>query len=107
LGYTSGDLVGLSINELMPFTIRPFHNEVLVNFLRKYSKKIFKSDPYIKFLAYNKKFHLQEVVINYYFNMNDFENFELSGLFRQVTTNKSVILCDAYGNLEGWTADIG
>jgi PAS domain S-box-containing protein len=26
LGYTSGDLVGLSINELMPFSIRPFHN---------------------------------------------------------------------------------
>lgn len=59
----------------MPFSIRPFHNEVLINFLRKYSKKLFKVDPSIKFLAYNKQFHLQEVVINYYFNMNDFENF--------------------------------
>ena len=39
--------------------------------------------------------------------MNDFENFELSGLFRQVRTNCSVVLCDHFGNLEGWSSDVG
>lgn len=36
---------------------------------------MFRTDPSIRFLAYNKNFHLQEVVINYYFNMSDFSNF--------------------------------
>lgn len=72
LGYYPSDLLGLSINELMPFSIRPHHDDIIINFLKKCSTKVFRSDPYIKFLAYRKEFHLEECVINYSFNMNDF-----------------------------------
>lgn len=108
LGYSSFDLIGLNINELMPFSLRAQHNEVILNFIKKYSKKTFKSDPFVKFFAYNKNFNLQEVQVNYYFNMLDFSNFELSGLFKRVSnSHHTVVITDTIGNIEGWTEDLG
>lgn len=67
-----------------------------------------RSDPKIQYYSYNKDFHLQEVVVRYNFVMSYFSQFYLSGVFRKVQEeNKNVILTDKYGNIEGWTKELG
>jgi transcriptional regulator with PAS, ATPase and Fis domain len=39
LGYSPDDLLGKSINEIIPFSIQPFHDEILLKFMETYSKK--------------------------------------------------------------------
>ena len=84
LGHSPSDLLGRSINEIIPFTIQPFHDEILIKFAQKYSKKTMRSDPKIQFYAYNKDFHLQECIIRYNFVMSYFSSFELSGVCRKI-----------------------
>ncbi len=59
LGYAPHNLIGLSINEIIPFSIKPHHEENLIRFIEHYSKKSMRSDPKIQFFAYNSSFHLQ------------------------------------------------
>jgi PAS domain S-box-containing protein len=84
LGHSPSDLLGKSINEIIPFTIQPFHDDILIKFVERYSKKTMRSDPKIQFFAYNKNFHLQECAIRYNFVMSYFETFQLSGVCRKV-----------------------
>ncbi len=51
LGHTPSDLLGKSINEIIPFTIQPHHYEILNKFVQKYSKKTMRSDLKIQFFA--------------------------------------------------------
>ena len=99
-------MIGLSINEIIPNSIKKFHDDVLLNFLKGYSTRLSKKDPYIQFYAYNKEFNLQEVKISYNFIMNSFQDFQLSGVMQKIDKEEKIILTDYYGNLEGWTSKI-
>lgn len=59
LGHSASELVGKSINDIIPFTIQPFHDDILINFTQQYSKKKIRTDPRIQFYAYTKDFRLQ------------------------------------------------
>ena len=70
LGHSPEDLLGKNINEIIPFTIQPYHDDHLIRFSQTYSKKTMRGDPKIIFYAYNKDFHLQECLIRYNFVMS-------------------------------------
>lgn len=84
LGHSTIELIGKSINEIIPFTIQPFHDQILMQFAQKYSKKTMRSDPRVQFFAYTKNFHLQECVVRYYFVMSYFSSFQLCGVIRKI-----------------------
>jgi hypothetical protein len=59
LGYEPCNLLGLSINEIIPFSIKPHHDSRILNFLEHYSSKPLRKETSLQFYAYNQDFHLQ------------------------------------------------
>ena len=80
LGYESSNLLGLSINEIIPFSVKKYHDENLLDFIDRYSVKEAKKNPMLNFFAYNSDFHLQEINIRYSWVMNDFSSFYMAGI---------------------------
>jgi hypothetical protein len=94
LGYDPRDLIGVSINEIMPFSLREFHEQHLTSFVKSYSKHVAGSPPTVLFYAYNSKFNLERLKLSYSFVMDYFNGFQLCGITRKLTLNYNVILTD-------------
>jgi hypothetical protein len=107
LGFIPSNLIGLSINEIIPFSIKPHHDASLLNFIERYSYKDSYRNLDFQFYAYNSDFHLQEVRVHYSWVMTNFHSFHMAGVIERVDSDANVILTDEFGYLEGWTRKIG
>jgi light-regulated signal transduction histidine kinase (bacteriophytochrome) len=54
LGYEPTNLLGLSINEIIPFSVKSYHDESLLNFIEHYSNKGKRHSHTLDFYAYNR-----------------------------------------------------
>jgi hypothetical protein len=107
LGFIPSNLIGLSINEIIPFSIKPHHDAALLNFIENYTGRDSYRTLDFQFYAYNSDFHLQEVRVHYSWVMTDFHSFLMAGVIERVDSDANVILTDEFGFLEGWTRKIG
>lgn len=94
LGYEPANLLGLSINEIIPFSVKNYHDENLLEFIERYSNSEAKKNSTLNFYAYNSEFHLQEVIVRYSWVMNDFSSFYMAGIVERIDSNAHVILTD-------------
>ena len=92
LGYQTSNLQGLSINEIIPLSIKPFHDEHLTIFTKTVSSKQPKKNNNIRFFCYNSDFNLQEINVSYNWVMNDFSAFRLAGIMEKIQSDQHVIL---------------
>ena len=45
LGYSSHTLIGMSINGLIPLTIREIHDDIVKNFINNFSSEVMRKKP--------------------------------------------------------------
>ena len=106
LGYSSSELLGISINEILPEGLRKYHDSMLNRFVETYSGGT-KREVGIRFYAIAKGLHLVEVEVHFHWVLTDFEAFHLAGVVERVDSDTEVILTDDQGCLQGWTKRIG